>query len=146
VVDVAFLPESLRRDLAADLARLGNPAPFLALQAQLAGQFQGKARPAEVRATTMVGLIRIATALETQTRTAVDAQLQRHRDIAYDAGIVRRLCRLTASGTDDGDDAIIDCPRAPEQDRWQLEPLAVESIDLSIQRWHEQRKRDPSAG
>lgn len=139
--------ESLRRDLAVDLTRLGNPGPFLALQAQLAGQFQGKAKPAEIRATTMVGLMRIVTALETQTRTAVNAQLERHRDIAYDAGIVRRLCRLTALGTDAGEDGVIDCPRALEQDGWRLEPLAVgESIDLSIQRWHEQRERDLERG
>ena len=143
---VAFQVNSSREALYNDLARINPDQMFMALRKQLTAQYQRKEPPAEIRATLRIAVMQFMSKAESQTQNAITARLQQHPQVAYDVGVVRRQCRLIEPGDDTAAPYVFECPGAPKGP-WVLNPLPFrESIDLSIERWHERSERDVEHG
>jgi hypothetical protein len=134
--------KAYRGDLYRDLARIDPAAEFRSLRRELDSQFRKKAPREEIHAAMKVAVVRFMSTAEARARNAVVARSRRQPDLAYEVGVVRRLCRLKASGAGvrNGDD--FECP-AMDKEHWVLEPLPFrESVDRSVVRWHERSERD----
>jgi hypothetical protein len=139
---LGFEIRSLRSEASIELGRINTAPAFIALRSELERQLVKKATPGEVSATARIGLLRIMTNLEDQTSKRLGGVLQPRGAIAYDAGIVRRLCRLDFAREGENEDTVIDCPAPRREDGWSVTPVSFrDSIDLSIRRWHELRER-----
>lgn len=135
--------KAYREDLYRVLARISPAGEFLGMWRDLDARFGGKEPPREeMRASIKVAVIRFMYSAEPRTRSVMSAMLKRNPDAAYEAGVVRRLCRLKAPKGSRVDDDEFDCP-GTDKNAWSLESLPLrENIDRSVMRWHERSERD----
>lgn len=138
----AFDIRSLGVDTFIELAWINTGPALRLLSLDLNERLDRKATPAEMSAAMRIGVVRVMTHLEAETKRRLHNALRNKGVIAYDSGIVRRLCRLEVAHRRTGEDVVFDCPAKTGEHGWALSPLSFrENIDLSIRRWRELRER-----
>jgi hypothetical protein len=140
---VAFKVKSLRKALYSELAKIESEQPSTTLRQQLTDLLEKTPKPSEVLATMKVAVLRTMPTVEKQAQDKISAILKPHTDIAYEVGLMRRLCRLKDSAGTGNDDFVFACLRGSDKRGWVLEPLSFrESLDLTVRRRHERSERD----
>lgn len=138
---------SLAIDTYIELAWINTGPAFRVLSLELNRRLDRKATPAEMSAAIRIGLLRIMTNLEAETKKRLHNALQGKGAIVYESGIVRRLCRIETRSHRENDDRVFDCPANAGEGGWPLVPVSFRaSIDLSVKRWHEVRVRELEDG